>query len=129
MTSEKRKYPRVKVSIPIEWGRTEACEQLGDKVTRLSMGGCFIQTEKETQTDEILFLRLWEISDGRGVLKCQVIYQLKIDPRFPPIGIGVKFIELEEEEENHLRHMLEFCNETSETLFSTPSYQASEIRI
>ena len=129
MTSERRKYPRAKVSIPVEWGKTPVCEQFGDKVTRLSIGGCFIQTEQETQRDEIIFLRLWETTDGRGVLKCQVIYQFRIDPRFPPIGLGVKFIELDEEEESHLRHMLEFCNATSETPFVEPSYPTCETRV
>jgi hypothetical protein len=105
----------VKVSFPIEWGRTEECEHDGDKVTRLSAGGCFIQTAHEAKRDETLFLRLWEASHG-GVLQARVRYQLRVNLRFPPIGIGVEFIALSDEDENHLEHLLAFCNESSETL-------------
>jgi Tfp pilus assembly protein PilZ len=124
MLIQRRKYPRVKVSFQIEWGKTEECEHHGDKVTRLSAGGCFVQTEKEVERDETVFLRLWETPHGGNILEGRVIYQFRISPQFPPIGMGIEFVALHDEDESHLEHLLEFYNESSATLLTSETVSA-----
>lgn len=112
---ERRRHTRVRVALPVEWGQTEECEHAGDKITRLSVGGCFVHTGREVAAGETVFISLWETSEGRDVLKGRVLYHLKVSPSFPPIGMGVEFTALSAEDASHLDAIVEFHRETSET--------------
>lgn len=112
MPTEGRRHPRVKVSIHIEWGKTPACEFRGDRITSLSAGGCFIQTERGGGRGDTVFLRLWESPNGEGVLRGRVIYQFGVGSKFPPIGVGVEFVGLGDEDAVNLESLLDFYNES-----------------
>ncbi|HWT00171.1 MAG TPA: PilZ domain-containing protein [Pyrinomonadaceae bacterium] len=54
---ERRKHPRIKYSIEVDWGETPACAYKG-RVTTLSVGGCFVQTTLEVAKGGLIFIRL-----------------------------------------------------------------------
>ena len=111
MSDDRRKYPRVKVSIHIEWGLTRACEFYTDRITSLSLGGCFIQTEQPGARGDTLYVRLWNSPESGGVLEGRVAYQLNVAEEKPPIGFGVQFVGLTEYDVQNLKHLLEFYSE------------------
>lgn len=106
-----RRHPRIKVSININWGATAECEYSGDRVTSLSLGGCFILTERLIKEGSTIHVRLWEMPGGKGVFRGYVRYQLQLSPRHVPIGLGVSFDGLSPEEMDSLREVLMFYSE------------------
>ncbi len=112
---EQRKQTRAKVSININWGMTPDCEYSGDKVTSLSLTGCFIQTERKLEEGMDVYIRLWEMPGGKGVFKGTVRYQLQLSPKHLPIGIGLEFHPLSPEDTTSLQDVLNFYGESPPT--------------
>ena len=81
---EQRRYPRVTTLLPVYWGRTPECP-LGGRITSLSIGGCFIQTEKGARTGDLLFLRMRLSDEGEHIITCNARYHME------GVGIGVAF--------------------------------------
>lgn len=113
--NEQRKEPRVKLLINVNWGTTPDCEYSGDKVTSISLGGCFVQTERAVGEGNAVYVRLWEMPGGRGVFRGVVRYVLQLSPKHAPIGLGVEFAGLSDEESASLREVLNFYGETLTT--------------
>ncbi|HEV2761952.1 MAG TPA: PilZ domain-containing protein [Pyrinomonadaceae bacterium] len=109
--TEGRGRPRVKVTFRIEWGATGECEHDGDSVTVLSSRGCFIRTSREARKGDTVFLRLWESPGGGAVLECRIAYVLRVGVGFPALGLGMDFVGLSDEQQDHLEHLLEFYRE------------------
>lgn len=107
-----RRHARAKVSINVDWGLTPACEFSGDKVSSLSIGGCFIQTERHVPEGGTVYVRLWEMPGGRGTFRGLVRYQLQLSPRHAPIGFGLEFHDLDAGEAASLKEVLNFFGET-----------------
>lgn len=95
---EKRRHERVKLSLNIHWGLTSRCET-DARITSISLGGCFIQTNFKLLIDQVIFLRLWLRKEH--VIQCRVRYTL-VD-----VGSGVAFMELAEDDEAALRDLIE----------------------
>lgn len=106
-----RKYSRITVSINLNWGATRECVHDGDRITRLSLGGCFIQTERKVKEGSVIYLRLWKLPGGKGVFRGIVRYQLQLSAKYAPIGFGVEFSGLDAEETARLREVLAFYGE------------------
>lgn len=96
---ERRRYERVRVTISIHWGETAYCIWQG-RVTSLSAGGCFVQTERELQAGRKIYLRLW-LRDGEKILRGEVRYCLG------RVGLGVEFFELMERDKELLAELIE----------------------
>lgn len=96
---EKRRHERARVSISIDWGETAYC-LWHDRVTSLSIGGCFVQTERELKTGHKIYLRLW-LRDGERILRGEVRYCLE------RVGLGVEFFELMERDKERLSELVE----------------------
>lgn len=112
MRFNRRRHQRVKVSIHIEWGMTPGCEFHGDRITSLSIGGCFIQTQQTIKPDEQIFLCLWDPLYGGSIIRGRVRYQFSVSSQHPPIGIGVEFVGLDGADARDIEHLLEFYNES-----------------
>lgn len=108
---DQRRYARARVAINVDWGTTPACEFAGDRVTSLSVGGCFIQTERQVNEGSAVYVRLWEMPGGRGTFRGVVRYQLQLSPKHPPIGLGLEFPDLGPEEAASLKEVLNFFGE------------------
>lgn len=112
---DQRRHVRARVSINVDWGLTPSCEFAGDRVTSLSVGGCFIQTERPVKEDATVYVRLWEMPGGRGTFRGVVRYLLQLSPKHPPIGLGLEFPDLGEEERANLKEVLSFFGEALTT--------------
>lgn len=96
---ERRRDERARVSINIDWGETAYC-LWHDRITSLSAGGCFIQTERELKTEQKIYLRLW-LRGGERILRGEIRYCLE------RVGLGVQFCELMESDKERLAEMVE----------------------
>ena len=112
---EQRRHARAKVSINVAWGLSPACEFNGDRVSSISLGGCFIQTERHVKEGSVAYVRLWERPGGRGVFRGVVRYQLQLSPRHAPIGLGIEFPDLDDEGAASLKEVLNFFGEALTT--------------
>lgn len=106
--SERRRYPRIPISIEVDWGETPACVHKG-RVTSLSVGGCFVQTPLEVAADKPIFVRLFLAPGSErvvdGMVWGRVAYHL------PKVGLGVRFKRLPPGYEGHIKDLVEFHHE------------------
>lgn len=117
---EKRKYPRATaLNLYVHWGRTEDCIYQGDQITSLSLGGCFLLTERHAQSGEIIFMQLWESNKPGGLYKGVVRYQLDVSGSFPSIGLGVEFIDTLEHDRLNLQEVMRFYSHQPEAQSET----------
>lgn len=89
--TELRKHPRVSVDFFADWGWGPDCEYY-DKVTSLSLGGCFLATKRDLNRGDEIYLRLSSESSGLINLRGAVRYQLRVMEGTPPTGVGVEFV-------------------------------------
>jgi hypothetical protein len=110
----RRRFPRATVALNVQWGPTLTCEY-SDRVTSLSLGGCFVMTERPAQEGTRVYVRLWEMHEGQGVFEGIVRYQLRLRPGHPPVGIGIEFTRLTPEDKVSLQDVLNFYSDTHST--------------
>ena len=103
--SELRKHPRVNVDFYADWGRGPECEHY-DKVTSLSVGGCFLSTRRELLSGEEIHIRISDELLGTLKLKGSVRYQLRLMEGAPPTGAGIQFVEVSGELERGLKEVM-----------------------
>jgi hypothetical protein len=103
--AEQRRHPRVNVDLFADWGWGPECEYY-DKVTSLSLSGCFLATRRELNRGEEIYLRLSADSSGAVNLKGTVRYQLKTMEGAPPTGAGIEFIGVTGDGETKLQKMM-----------------------
>lgn len=109
--SERRRYPRIKYSIEIDWGETPACVHKG-QVTILGVGGCFVQTPLEVAKGGLIFIRLLLAPESKrvteGMVWGRVAYHL------PGEGLGVEFKKLPPGYKEHIEDIVKFHLESGE---------------
>jgi len=103
--TELRKHPRVIVEFFADWGWGPECEYY-DKITSLSLSGCFLATKRELRAGEEIYLRLTGELAGAINLKGAVRYQLRVMEGAPPTGAGVEFIGVSSDAEQKLQAVL-----------------------
>ncbi|HKC65986.1 MAG TPA: PilZ domain-containing protein [Pyrinomonadaceae bacterium] len=105
-SSQNRRHPRVTVNFYADWGLGPECESY-DKVTSLSMSGCFLATQKELRIGESIHIKLpFEARTLR--LKGIVRRQLRIMEEMPPTGVGVEFVGISSDDQRKLQEMVNF---------------------
>ena len=108
---DRRRFPRIRYSIEVDWGETPACIHKG-RVTTLAVGGCFVQTPLEVSKGGLIFIRLLLAPTSErvmeGVVWGRVAYHM------PEVGLGVEFQKLPPEYEEHIRDIVEFHLEIGE---------------
>jgi hypothetical protein len=98
---ETRRHPRVKASIPIDWGLTPECIK-HDRITSFSIGGCFLQTDETVDAWSIIFIRFYLSNTGERIIKGEVKYNLE------NVGLGVEFIELTEPDKRNFQILVDY---------------------
>jgi hypothetical protein len=101
---ERRSTPRLNVSLDAVWdGAT------GDhpaRITDLSLGGCYLDTVGETMTGEVVCFRV-SLPDGDWLyLEGEVRHYT------PKTGFGVRFLELEQQQEEKIEAVLRAAHES-----------------
>lgn len=101
MSDSRRRYPRVKASIPTDWGLTPECLK-HDRITSFSIGGCFLQTAEAVDAWSLIFLRFYLSKAGEQIIKGEVKYHLE------KVGLGVGFIELTEADRRNFQILVDY---------------------
>lgn len=107
----RRRHPRIRTSIEVDWGETPACVHRG-RVTSLSVGGCFVQTPLEVTTGGAVFIRLF-LSPGSGRVVEGLVWG-RVAYHLSKVGLGVEFKELPPGYEKHIQDLVEFHLESGE---------------
>jgi Tfp pilus assembly protein PilZ len=103
--TELRKHPRVNVDFYADWGWGPECEHY-DKVTSLSLSGCFLATKRDLKRGDEIFLRLSSDSSGVINLRGAVRYQMRVMEGAPPTGVGVEFVGVSSDGQAKLQQMM-----------------------
>lgn len=93
---EQRRYPRISVDFFADWGWGPECEYY-DRITSLSINGCFIATKRELLSGQEIFLKWTAERVGMINLRGSVRYQLRVMEGAPPTGAGIEFVNVSDE--------------------------------
>ena len=86
------------------------------RVTDLSEGGCYIDSLNQPNVGDVLNLKL-QLSNGDTLeLTGEVAHQT------PPLGFGLRFVELSEEQLKNLRLLIAHLNSTDDPVSAIMSY-------
>ena len=105
--TELRQYPRVNVDLFADWGWGPECEYY-DKITSLSLGGCFLATKRELRSGDEIYLRLAVESNDSVSLKGAVRYQFRVMEGAAPNGAGVEFVGLSDDLQTKIQSVMNF---------------------
>ena len=108
--TELRKHPRVSVELFADWGWGPDCENY-DKITSLSLTGCFLATKRDLNRGDEIYLRLSSESFGVINLRGAVRYQLRVMEGARPTGVGVEFIGISNESQAKLQQVMNSSGE------------------
>jgi len=90
---EQRRHPRVNVDFFADWGWGPDCEYY-DRVTSLSLSGCFIVTRRELSSGQEIYLKWTAERVGMISLKGSVRYLLRVMEGAAPTGAGIEFVNM-----------------------------------
>ncbi len=110
--TELRRHPRVNVDFFADWGWGPECEHY-DRVTSLSLSGCFLATKRELSSGDQIYLRLSLESNGTINIKGQVRYQIRVMEGAPPTGAGVEFLSVSSDAQTRLQTMMDAYKQSS----------------
>jgi hypothetical protein len=102
---EQRSHPRVSVDFFADWGWGPECEYY-DRITSLSLGGCFLATKRELNAGAEIYVRWTCDSVGMISLKGAVRYQIRVREGAPPTGAGIEFVGISAQNEQKLQSIL-----------------------
>jgi len=105
-TIEQRRHARVNVDFFADWGWGPECE-FYDRITSLSVSGCFLNTKRELTAGQEIYIRWTEENAGPISLKGAVRYQLRVMEGAPPTGAGVEFVSVSSDSERKLQLLME----------------------
>lgn len=103
--TEQRKHPRVNVDLFADWGWNVECEYY-DKITSLSLSGCFLATKRELNRGDEVYLKLREETTGAVNLRGAVRSQLRVMEGAIPTGVGVEFVGMSADAQTKLQMMM-----------------------
>lgn len=104
--TELRKHPRVNVELFADWGWGPECEYY-DKITSLSISGCFLATRRELKSGQEIHLKLNHEPAGTISLKGAVRHQIRVMEGAPPIGAGIEFVGVTSERQRKLQAVVD----------------------
>src|SRR6266481_7330909 len=102
---EQRRHPRVSVDFFADWGWGPECEYY-DKITTLSISGCFLVTKRDLNAGDQIYLRWTGDRLGMINLKGAVRYQLRVMEGEPPVGVGIEFVDTSAQNAQKLQALL-----------------------
>lgn len=89
---ERRRHERLNIYLRVRWEGLFGCYE--GTISDISAGGCFILSEKQTTLRELIRVEV-ELHDGEWVKVWG-----EVTNQFPGVGFGVRYSELEGEDEN-----------------------------
>ena len=98
-----RKHPRVNVDFFADLGRGPEYE-FYDRITSLSLGGCFLATKRELHSGDHIFIRWSGELSGPINLKGTIKYHLRVMEEAR--GAGIQFLGVSSESEKRLQAVL-----------------------
>jgi c-di-GMP-binding flagellar brake protein YcgR len=104
---ERRKYPRTKVAIPIEFKPEGATVASRAETADLSLVGCYVEMSFTLPVGSHLDLVLW-VEDERLATKGIVV------THHPQFGNGIEFLNMSQEDQARLAHFLKSSEMRSE---------------
>jgi hypothetical protein len=104
---ERRKYPRAKVAIPIEFKPEGAAVASHAETADLSLAGCYVEMSFTLPVGSKLDLVLW-VGDARLTTKAVVV------THHPQFGNGIEFSEISREDRAKLEHLVKSYETPSE---------------
>jgi len=102
---EKRRYERVKASLPVDWGLTPTCLK-HDRITSFGVGGCFLQTKEAVPALTVIYIRFFLSSEGERIISGEVRYNMEI------VGLGVEFINLTQQDREDFEALVNYYRAT-----------------
>jgi len=102
---EERRHPRLSVDFFADWGWGPECEYY-DKITTLSISGCFLATRRELSPGDEIYLRWTGDRLGMISLKGAVRYQLRVTEGAPPTGAGIEFLDMSAQSQQKIQAIL-----------------------
>jgi hypothetical protein len=105
--SERRKYPRARIAIPIEFKPEGATVASRTETADLSLVGCYVEMSFTLSVGSELELGLW-VEDQRLALRGIVV------THHPQFGNGIEFLNLSQEDRAKLAHFLSHQEARSE---------------
>jgi hypothetical protein len=102
---EQRRHPRITIDFFADWGRSPDCEYY-DRITSLSISGCFLATKRELKSGDEIYLKLRFESDQSISLRGAVRHQLRLMEGGPPTGVGVEFLAVSDEAQRKLQTVM-----------------------
>jgi hypothetical protein len=100
--AERRKHPRAKVSIPIEFKPEGATVASRAETADLSLVGCYVEMSFTLPVGSKLDLILW-VEDARLPTKALVV------THHPQFGNGIEFLDMSQEDRTKLAQFLKAC--------------------
>ena len=108
-TIDQRRHPRINVDFFADWGWGPECEYY-DRITSLSVSGCFIATRRELVAGQEIYLRWTAERIGVISLRGAVRYQLRVMEGAAPTGAGIEFVGVSPEASSRLLVMIDGYN-------------------
>ena len=105
---ERRAKPRLSVSLEAIWDGTTGNHPA--RITNLSAGGCYLDTVGETMSGEIVCFRVLLPDDDWLYLEGEVRHYTG------GVGFGVRFVDLNEDQEEKIERVLRTAKETGSEL-------------
>jgi hypothetical protein len=100
--NDRRSQERLEVCLDAVWG---GGGNRPARIVDLSEGGCFVDTTGEAHTGELLSFHV-QLPDGNWLeLTGEVAHHMR------PIGFGLRFVELSDEQREQLRRFLEYLKQ------------------
>src|SRR5580704_169246 len=103
---ERRKYPRTKATIAIEFKPEGAAVASHAETADLSLSGCYVEMSFTLPVGTNLDIVLW-VEEARLAMKAAVV------THHPQFGNGIKFLDISQEDQTRLEHFLKSCEEAS----------------
>ena len=98
MADERRRHERVSTSLAVKWYGLSGIHEA--RVSDISLGGCFVDTDKRVEMNEIVSLEIGLPSGEWLALRGEVI---SFQPR---IGFGLAFTSLTDDEQLALTQLI-----------------------
>src|SRR5437762_9783348 len=105
-TIEQRRHLRINVDFFADWGWGPECE-FYDRITSLSISGCFLATKRELQSGQEIYLRWRGDRSGQISVKGAVRYQMRVMEGAPPKGAGIEFVNVPVDISQRLQSLME----------------------
>jgi hypothetical protein len=105
---ERRRHPRSKVSIPIEFKPEGAAVASRAETADLSLFGCYVEMSFTLPVGTKMDLILW-VEDARLPTRALVV------TNHPQFGNGIEFLDMSTEDQGRLTQFLKACEEQAES--------------